>query len=128
MLLLQEFKPILIFPLPLVQPQFKSPVLIIKYTIIFSVSVSASSDTTSRALIASLILTSSLFAAKTKFIKTEDADAIKDFSSLVTNVIFVLHIPLTIYQLSLVLVFQDMLSSMDFVPSFTILPPQLLNL
>jgi hypothetical protein len=90
--------------------------------------VSASSDTTSRALIASLILTSSLFAAKTKFIKTEDADAIKDFSSLVTNVIFVLHIPLTIYQLSLVLVFQDMLSSMDFVPSFTILPPQLLNL
>ncbi len=80
MLLLQEFKPIPIFLLLLVQPQFKSPVLTTKYTIIFSVSVSASSDTTSRALIASPILTSSLFAAKTKFIKMEDADVIKDFS------------------------------------------------
>jgi hypothetical protein len=80
MLLLQEFKPIPIFLLLLAQPQFKSPVPTTKYTIIFSVSVSASSDTTSRALIASPILTSSLFAAKTKFIKMEDADVIKDFS------------------------------------------------
>lgn len=124
MLLLQEFKPIPIFQLPLVQPQFKSLVPTTKYTIIFSVNVSASSDTTFRALIASLILTLSLFAAKTKFIKMEDADAIKDFSSSVTNAISALHILLMTFLLSHALVLQDTLLLMDFAPLSTTLPPQ----